>query len=381
MKRWISRLQRVVGIGLALLLAGAPLAAAQEAESTCIVRATGSNVNIRGEPRLADGNVLGSLRQGQALPVIGRDPEATWYQVAYADATGYAAPQAWVAAQVVRLEGACDAVPLAVEPPESPEMLALHAIPVLPTLDAPRLRAIYQRGQALGRDAHAFTKVGDCNTDTQYYLMAFDWGDYDLGPYRALEPTVDYFAGWFEHISLAGQVGYNSTTLLDPLFVNPRICRAREEGTLACEYRREQPSVALMMFGPNDMLNLSEEQFRAAVTEIVELSIEGGVIPVLTTFTWHQDWLWDKMLRFNTITVEIAQEYRVPLINFWRAALDLPGLGLVTNYTHLTESGFAGEHTYRIAFDGHEQTSGHALRNLLMLQTLDLLRREVLEAD
>lgn len=384
MRSQITRLVLMVWIGTAWLLEGVPMVTAQGAAQSdagiCQARAENANVNIRAEPRVASGNIIGALRQGQALPVVARSAEATWYAVRYVDATGYEVPGAWVAAHVVRLEGPCASVLLASEQTESAEMAQLKTVPVLPALDAPRLRAIFERGQALGNDPRAFTKAGDCNTDTQHFLMAFDWGDYTLGPYTSLAPSIDYYAGWFEHVSLAGQVGYSAATLIDPLFADPSVCRSGEEGVLACEYRRVRPSVALMMFGPNDMLNLSEEQYRAALTEIVALSVEQGVIPVLTTFTWHPDRLWDKMLRFNLITVEVAQAYDVPLVNFWRAALDLPGLGLWAGYTHLTEGGFGGQHVYRIAFDGTEAISGHTLRNLLMLQTLDLLRRDVLQA-
>ena len=88
--------------------------------------------------------------------------------------------------------------------------------------------------------------------------------------------------------------------------------------------------------------------------------------------------MWYKALRLNAITVEIADEYNLPLINFWRAAQDLPNLGLVTDYTHLTSDGGP---LFGIRFNGEETYSGYALRNLVTLQTLDMLRREVLAAS
>ena len=258
---------------------------------------------------------------------------------------------------------------------------ALSGNPAVSRIDK-RYLDIFERGQALGNDAHAFTKIGDCNTDTSYFLAAFDWGQYALGPYHDLEPSINYYAGWFEHVSLAGQVGYNALTVLDPLWVDPKICAPQNgEGALACEYRLNRPSVVVMMFGPNDMINLTEQQFTDAVRQILDLSINDGVIPVITTFTWHEDRDWLTALRFNVILVDLADEYGVPLINFWRAARDLPNLGLVEGYTHLTASDPTGG-DFAISFaHGEETESGYALRNLLTLRVLDRLRREVLEGS
>jgi hypothetical protein len=364
-----------------VLGAGLPLRAlAQDTSpSQCYATAANSNVNIRSGPGTDVYEVIGVLPQGESLQIQGRNAATSWYSVRYSDPTTAQASPAWIAASVVTLSGTCSGLPVIDEPGEPPEYAALMAVPILPT-PGESLRQIFERGQALGNNPHMFTKVGDCNTDTSYFFAAFDEGDYDLGPYTDLEPTVAFFAGAFAHTSLAGQVGFNAHTVLESLWSDPKICHPGEgEGPLACEYRRAQPSVAIMMFGPNDLLNLTEPQYTDSVRAIVEQSLADGVIPVLTTFTWHRDNLWPQALRFNLITVEIARDYDVPLINFWRAAQALPNLGLVQDYTHLTAATSSGD-TFRIAFNGEEKTSGYTLRNLLTLQTLDLLRREVLSS-
>jgi hypothetical protein len=375
-----SSIYRAVLVACLVLGAGLPSRAlAQDTfPSHCYATAANSNVNIRSGPGTDVYEVIGVLPRGGSLQVQGRNAAASWYTVRYPDATTPQASPVWIAASVVTLSGTCSGLPVIDEPEEPPEYAALMAVPILPT-PGESLRHIFERGQVLGNDPHMFTKVGDCNTDTSYFFAAFDEGDYNLGPYTDLEPTVAFFAGAFAHTSLAGQVGFNAHTVLESLWSDPKICRPGEgEGPLACEYRRARPSVAIMMFGPNDLLNLTEQQFSDSVRAIVEQSLADGVIPVLTTFTWHRDNLWPQALRFNLITVEIARDYDVPLINFWRAAQALPNLGLVQDYTHLTAAPSSGD-TFRIAFNGEETTSGYALRNLLTLQTLDLLRREVLD--
>jgi hypothetical protein len=375
---------RVVWLSVALIGAGllVSTAAAQEGRDPapvqgCVVKASSQNVNVRSGPAARYG-VIGTLLPGQTLPITGVLGE--WYAVIAQNASGETVPQAWIAAGAVTLEGACEALPAAPDPGPPADMRRLEEVPILPESLDGSLRDIFARGQALGGDSRAFTKIGDCNTDTSHFLAGFDRDQYDLGPYADLQPTLDYFAGWFEHVSLAGQVGFNALTVLDPLWADPNIC-PNGEGPLACEYRRHRPSVVVMMFGPNDMINLTEPQFAEAVRGIIELSLDEGVIPVLTTFTWHEDRQWETALRYNVILVDLADEYDLPLINFWRAAQALPNHGLMDDYTHLTDSGLPGG-DFTITFaHGEETFSGYALRNLLTLQMLDRLRREVLAAE
>ncbi|MBN1284055.1 MAG: SGNH/GDSL hydrolase family protein [Anaerolineae bacterium] len=252
-------------------------------------------------------------------------------------------------------------------------------IPILPAPGSigDHARQIFTRGQARHNNPHAFVKIGDCNTDSPYFLAPFDLDDYDLGRYAGLQPTIDFFAGWFAYGSQVGHVGNSITTLLDPFFTNPEHCPSAQPTTpLACEYGYARPGVAVMMFGANEVLGLSETEFAGALTQVVEQSLAEGIIPVLTTFSWPHDAVWNKAMAFNLITVEIAQRYDIPLINFWRAAQALPSYGLTPDDPYLSKSG----PTTTIIFNGAEAVSGHTLRNLLTLQMLDMLRTEVLAA-
>lgn len=372
------------GIGLVLVLAMASVSTLAQGSSPatgCFVIAPTITVHIRSGPGAGVYDIIGTLPVGGTLPVIGTNGAGDWYAVQFEGAAGAGSQDttsAWIAAQVVETRGSCDDLPVLPDPGLPGEFTRLQAIPLLSDI-SDTARDIFADGQARGNDPHAFTTVGDCNTHSPYFLKGFDQDLYDLGPYEDLQPTIDFFAGWFEHESLTGQVGFNALTVLETLWVDPKVCKPKAgEGPLACEYRLTQASIAVIMFGPNDMLNLNETQFTESVRSVLELSIDRGVIPVLTTFTWHEDDMWQQALRYNVILVELAEEYDIPLINFWRAARDLPNLGLVTGYTHLTESGLGGG-SIMIAFTGKEAVSGHALRNLLTLQMLDRLRREVIE--
>lgn len=355
-----------------LLPAGINHAAAAE----CFATATYADVELQTGPAEMGYTAIGIMSLNMTLPVLGRSEQSGWYAVDFTATEGPDGAVVWVEEESIRLSGNCDNLTIVGPPDYATKMAPLMEVPVLPTLDVESLRDIYQHGQTLGNHPNLFTKVGDCNTASAYFLTALDGGTYDLGSYPELQPTIDYFAGSFARQSLAGVVGFNTLTMFDPLFVHPSMCN-EDEGPLPCEYRRERPSVAVIMIGANDFYNLTEDQFANALTRIVELSLEEGVIPVLTTFPWHQDRMWEKALTINLIMVDVANEYHVPLINLWRAAQDLPNLGLVFSYTHLTDSGF-GIDPYQIQLEGEETISGHALRNLLTLQVLDMLRAEIL---
>ncbi|MBN2305113.1 MAG: hypothetical protein JXQ72_11580, partial [Anaerolineae bacterium] len=267
------------GIILVLALAAFPVfpaispvqAGGIPARAGCTAEALSGDVTIRGGPDEAIYDVTGTLHPGEVLPVMGRSPARDWLVVRHLDLIMAAPVEGWIRAGSVTLSGACDDLPVRSVPDLPPEYAQLMAIPVLPESLDPRLDAIAARGRDVGQNPRAFTKVGDCNTASPYFLAPFDqgaYGTYDLGPYAALQPTVDYFAGWWAHESLAGQVGLNALAMLDPLFANPQLCESGE-GLLACEYRRTQPAAAVMMFGLNDMLNLDAAQFENAVREIV----------------------------------------------------------------------------------------------------------------
>jgi hypothetical protein len=360
---------------LLILLTLMPFSAApshRQPSPDCTVWAQDSNVNIRSGP--GEFQIIGVLLAGNSLPAIGRDGD--WIQVAYINPSGDLSDHAWIAASAVVEQGSgCLDLPSVNDLPATADLRRLMNTPVLPIL-SPSLDAIFQHGQALGNHPNVFTTIGDCNTDIAFFLHGFDLDLYDLGPYADLQPTVDFFAESFIHDSQTGQVGYSALSMLDPLWANPQMCNAAES-PLDCEYRLTRPSVVIIMFGLNDMCCSTEEEFSTAVRQIIDVSLANGVIPVLTTFTWHHDRWWSTMLRYNVIVLDLAAEYDLPVVNFWRAAQSLPNYGLVQGYTHLTDSGFPVYEPW-IVFAEQEQTSGYALRNLVTLQILDRLRADVL---
>lgn len=262
----------------------------------------------------------------------------------------------------------------------------LMSVPVLYNMDSERLADIFALGQSLGSRADVFTTIGDSNTTNGDFLqpIGLDGGEQcQWGEYEPLRATVDFFsvspdgedANSFTHESIAAFRGFTTTAVLDPFWATDARCEGGES-PLLCEYRVARPSVAVIMLGGRDVLALTADAYRQSMTEIVEISILRGVIPLLTTFVVLEERadVYPLSLEMNMALLDIAQSAQIPLINLWAAARDLPDHGIGPDRSHLKAR--VGDFCN---FDGAEAELGGTLRNLLTLQALDALRDGVLE--
>jgi hypothetical protein len=267
-------------------------------------------------------------------------------------------------------------------PPAS--ALDLATLPILPAVTE-GARAIYAAGQDPAREGgaqnpRAFSKIGDCMTAAEYFLTYFGTGDYDLGAYTDLQPTIDHFGvraraegdyegDSFANPGLATASGFNTTSVLDPLWSDPTWC-APGESPLACEFRVTRPAFALIMFGTNDIFFFDAGQFDTYYRQIIDETIAAGVVPILYTIPERPEFP-DKTVAFNQIVAQIAADYDLPLINLYVALADLPDRGvdpIEPIHLSLPADGDAG------TFTEANLQAGYTLRNLLTLQTLDALR-------
>ncbi|MBI5671435.1 MAG: hypothetical protein HZC41_25875 [Chloroflexi bacterium] len=274
--------------------------------------------------------------------------------------------------------------PLSADPEIQTMMERLLDVPVLYNMDTPAVHDIFTRGQQFGNRANVFTKVGDSNTTNGDFLQPLGMkGDFcELGPYADLQETINFFsvpptpdeANSFVRQSVAAKEGLSSAAALDPFWAGEG-CEPNE-GPLACEYRLIKPGVAVMMLGLMDVRYKHAESFRTNIEKVIQLSIDHGVIPVLTTIIVLPDQerlSFDDSIRINNHMLDMADQYGVPVINLWAAVQSLPDYGIGPDRTHLKAR--LGEFC---SFDGAEQELGGTLRNLLTLQALDELRRNVL---
>jgi hypothetical protein len=235
-------------------------------------------------------------------------------------------------------------------------------LPVVPQLDE-RLKAIYQRGQELGNNPHAFSKIGDCGSTPAWFLGDFDRGEqyYSLGDYQNLNGVIQNFQGSYARTSLAAKSGFNASSIFAPLWADRAKCLPNET-PLACEYRLQKPAFAFIMLGSNDVWH--QDTFEPQMRQIIEYSIEHGVIPILSTKA-------DNLEGDNSINATIARlamEYGVPVWNYWQAVQPLQDSGLQADKVHITW----GPNRFD---DPLVMQKGWPVRNLTALQVLDAVWR------
>jgi hypothetical protein len=202
--------------------------------------------------------------------------------------------------------------------------------PVLPVFSQ-RAQQIYDWGIAHGRDPARFSKIGDCQSIPQYFIGCFDDpGEYNLGPYEQLLPTIEQFAGSWDRRSKAVRTGFNVASVLTEINADPAECLPGEI-PLECEFRLHNPSFALISmetWTADRPTNTYQDYLRS----IVEICIANGVLPIVSTKADNLEG--DHSI--NRMVAQVAADYDIPLWNWWAVAHTLPNGGLLEDGFHLT---------------------------------------------
>jgi hypothetical protein len=323
------------------------------------------------------------LNPGIPAQIVERNAVGTWLHLQRV-ADGNLVMDGWVLARFLNLNPAlkfsvvpvntdlADADPSTVD---SQSLQKLYAAPVLPTI-SDSMRDVFQHGQELGNNPRAITKFGDSLVANELYLLPMSQPDVDLGPYDFLADTVKYF-GASARESMAARVGLTTYVIFDPLWANKEFCQPGES-PLDCELRRQKPSVAFIMFGPNDLKAMDTEQYGKNMRKIVSTLIDKGVIPVLFMFSYDPNRpLWQQSVEFNGQLIDIGAEFKVPVVNLWEATRVLPEYGLEVDHLHLKNAG-----VLNLKFSKDQVgESGVMLYNLLSVCVLDDIRRTVIESQ
>jgi hypothetical protein len=260
--------------------------------------------------------------------------------------------------------------PTLAAPPAPKPTLTLAAddwmnMPIIPVISKTAIE-IYLKGQALGNNPKAFSKVGDCNSLSVRFLTYFDVDSstyFNLETFTDLSTIIDQFGGSFNRQSIAVGDGYNTSAVLSPFRADPNRCKPGEN-SLNCEFRIQKPSFVFITIGTDDYL--TPAKFEANLRQILDTTINLGIVPILATKADNAN-----QLNYNPIIAKVAYEYDIPLWNLWRAMNPLPGGGMDDN---IHPSGtFA-------AFDFSSDNLakyGWTMRNLTALQALNAVWRGV----
>jgi hypothetical protein len=236
-----------------------------------------------------------------------------------------------------------------------------------------RAAEIHAVGAARGQDDRVFAKVGDSITVNQSFLRPVGLGQASLGVYGALGPVIEHYRAGrigtdnpFTRDSAASGVGWTAATVFNPEAARSEC--APGETPLDCEYRIARPSVALIMFGTNDVGYVPPDTYRANLDRIVRTSAERGIIPIVSTLPTREGYE-GAVVAFNGIIREVAAEHRVPLWDYHAALATLPESGLSWDGVHPSEGPLGPEGA--AVFTPSQLQYGYVVRNLTALQMLD----------
>ncbi|MBN1678914.1 MAG: SH3 domain-containing protein [Anaerolineae bacterium] len=340
-------------------------------------------LRLRGTPGTA-GDILTTLDANAPLTIIGRTADNIWLQVTTADGT-----RGWVAANYLVLTIDLNTVEVTGAAVEAPTAAPAATIPggssdglaIVSGVSA-HARQIFLDGQAKGNRPNVFSKVGDSITFAPYFMHQLA-SNYDLGDYSHLQPAVNYFSGpnargenSFSAASLAAMPGWSTVTQLTPGKSGSPLCGG-DETPLVCEYRTAKPSVALIMLGTIDSEGfITLDQYRANLERVVQITIDMGIVPVLSTIPPLQveEERNQRGRDINQIIIATARAYDIPLWNYYGAMINLPNKGLSGDGGHPSEPP-DGQHAI---FDANHLQYGYPMRNLTALQMLYELWRQVM---
>jgi hypothetical protein len=229
--------------------------------------------------------------------------------------------------------------------------------PVLPIVSDTAWQ-IYQQGLQEGRNPHAVSVFGDCQSVPEVFWGEFDdtnyaWADED----RNLIQTVEWYRGSFDRESITARDGTTAAALLWEQWIpaDDETC-LYGESPLECEVRLNNPSIVFISVGTHWELR-NERYLRKMLDQLIGM----GILPVIATKADQREgsdgWVNEQM-------VAIAHEYQLPVWNFWATMQEFENGGLIEGDTMLLTdealqvrrlSGLKALHTIRLQLAHYQE--------------------------
>jgi hypothetical protein len=230
--------------------------------------------------------------------------------------------------------------------------------PVIPAVPE-HARQIYQLGQALGNDPHAFSVFGDCQSEPDVFMGVYETDPELVAALPAdLQETVAWFEGSFNRESPTVRSGTTAGALLWPTWHQNMYTCTLSESPLQCELRIHKPAFVIIHVGTH-----YESRNDVYMGKVLDQLIAAGVVPILATKADDREL--DEHI--NAGYAQLAVEYAIPFWNFWAAVNYLPNHGLYTR----PDRSFQGD-----IYLTDSAMADHRWYALLML---DAVRRAVME--
>jgi hypothetical protein len=236
-------------------------------------------------------------------------------------------------------------------PTPAPTLSDWRNAPISPEGISERIIQIYEYGQTLGRNPHSFSVIGDCQSIPYVFMGPFTRGELEPSSSESqLWNAINTFEPSFKRWAVTARGGFTAASILNSLQADTELCKPGET-PLTCEYRLNNPAfviITLETWLDPDSINRYETYLR----EIIDTVIDKGSVPILLTKADSSE-LRNGQHIINPVIVNLAYEYQLPLVNFWRAAQYLENYGIDPE-----REGF------------HLSPEGYNLKNILALRAL-----------
>ncbi len=264
-------------------------------------------------------------------------------------------------------------------------------MPALGPVVTGHLEKVVSRGEQLGNRPGVVAKIGDSITASPAFLQALACWPAQLGPWEAeLGGTLAFFgqsavpggseeaqcpvSNSYSRLGVAAVGGWRAA---DALLPRESLAECHGLPAVSCELQLIRPSVALIMFGTNDLEDITATQFRLDLARVARRVSSAGTIPVISTIPPRaRQPFSQRVARFNAEIAALAENRALPLWNYWRqmVAPGVPRAGLSRDGVHPS---ILCPPCTAIDFRPVGLRQGYALRNLGALLVLDRLRRAV----
>jgi len=231
------------------------------------------------------------------------------------------------------------------QPTPAPTLSDWREAPISPEEVSQRVIEIYQDGQGQGRDPHNFSVIGDCQAIPFVFMGPYGRGDLEPDAAESqLWNVINYFEGSFKRWSVTARGGFTAASLLNPLQADPDSCKPGET-PLTCEFRLNNPSFVFVTL-ETWLEPETVDRYEGYLRQILDYVIERGTVPILLTKADASE-LRGKEHVINPAIVNLAYEYQLPVVNFWRSAQYLDNFGIDPGREgfHLSDAGYKLKNT------------------------------------
>jgi hypothetical protein len=170
-------------------------------------------------------------------------------------------------------------------------------------------------------------------------------GPYELGTLTPpsdeayLWDIIHTFKGSFARWGMAVRGGFTAASILTPMQADPQYCKSGET-PLTCEFRVQNPAFVFITL-ETWLDPKTVDRYDGYLRKVMDYVIAHGSVPILLTKADSSE-MRNGTHVFNPIIIQVAHDYDVPVVNFWRAAqyLDNGGIDRTREGFHLSQAGY-----------------------------------------